>query len=377
MWKRVILTVGILVLLLESKSSAEVRNKSEEKNTVTEEILDNIEFDEIDRSMENSMLSFREIVTKLLQGEQPLSADKLKDVLFSLFWGEIDQNRKHMIYLSIIIIFSALFINFSHVLPNAQVSENSFYIFYLLMIMELMQSFLDCSGVVSDALLTLMDFMNALVPSYLLTVTFANGSLTAGYFYEVVLLVIFLVERVFLKALLPLIKASLVIGFFNFLSKEDILSALSELFGTIVKWAEKSLFALVLGVNVVQGMVSPASDAIKRQMAGRAAEAIPGIGTTIHSVTDIMIGSGMVIKSVVGGAALVVLVIICLIPVFKLVVIYFMYKLLEALFQPIMDRRLQGGLKILENGIEMLMGLLILTMALFFITVAVVTRVKM
>ena len=377
MWKRVILTVGILVLLLESKSSAEVRNKSEEKNTVTEEILDNIEFDEIDRSMENSMLSFREIVTKLLQGEQPLSADKLKDVLFSLFWGEIDQNRKHMIYLSIIIIFSALFINFSHVLPNAQVSENSFYIFYLLMTMELMQSFLDCSGVVSDALLTLMDFMNALVPSYLLTVTFANGSLTAGYFYEVVLLVIFLVERVFLKALLPLIKASLVIGFFNFLSKEDILSALSELFGTIVKWAEKSLFALVLGVNVVQGMVSPASDAIKRQMAGRAAEAIPGIGTTIHSVTDIMIGSGMVIKSVVGGAALVVLVIICLIPVFKLVVIYFMYKLLEALFQPIMDRRLQGGLKILENGIEMLMGLLILTMALFFITVAVVTRVKM
>ena len=119
MWKRVILTVGILVLLLESKSSAEVRNKSEEKNTVTEEILDNIEFDEIDRSMENSMLSFREIVTKLLQGEQPLSADKLKDVLFSLFWGEIDQNRKHMIYLSIIIIFSALFINFSHVLGSS------------------------------------------------------------------------------------------------------------------------------------------------------------------------------------------------------------------------------------------------------------------
>ena len=62
---------------------------------------------------------------------------------------------------------------------------------------------------------------------------------------------------------------------------------------------------------------------------------IPGIGNIAGSVTDVVLGSSVLIKNGIGVAALVVIVLICLMPLVKLGVLMMLLELAAALLQPV------------------------------------------
>ena len=75
---------------------------------------------------------------------------------------------------------------------------------------------------------------------------------------------IFLIQVIFLKAVLPAIQAYVIIQLINFLHKEDFLSKLADLLETILEWTLKTITALVIGMELIQNMISPALDSLKR-----------------------------------------------------------------------------------------------------------------
>ena len=72
-------------------------------------------------------------------------------------------------------------------------------------------------------------------------------------------------------------------------------------------------------------------------------------------------------------AALIVLVLICLIPLMKLAVIMAAYYVLAAVLQPVSDERITECLSGMGNGVKLLFQAVFTMLVLFFLTIALTT----
>lgn len=191
-------------------------------------------------------------------------------------------------------------------------------------------------------------------------------------FYNLALLLIYLVELVILNFLIPFVQVYIVVKVMNNLSEEEYLSKFAELCETIISWILKTFLAGVVGLNIVQGLLSPAIDSLKRSVVGKSAEAIPVVGDAIGGVTEVVLATAVVIKNGIGVVGAVICVGICLIPIVQMGVVTFLYKLIAAMIQPVSDKRIVGCISSIADGSQMLLRIIFTTGVLFLLTIAIV-----
>ena len=151
------------------------------------------------------------------------------------------------------------------------------------------------------------------------------------------------------------------------------MSKLAELIEYLVGWMTKSLLAAVIGLNVIQGMITPAVDSLKRGVLSKGVEALPAIGDAIGGVTEVILGTAVLMKNGIGAAGAIICICICAVPVFHIFVMTVLYKLVAALIQPVSDRRIVGCLSAVGDGSSLLLKMVFMTGILFLLTIAIVT----
>ena len=174
-----------------------------------------------------------------------------------------------------------------------------------------------------------------------------------------------------LSALLPAVYIYLLMELVNHLTREEFLSRMAELLKNIIAWSLKTIVGALVGLQMIQRLISPALDALKRTAVGRTAGAIPGIGNVINGVTEMVLGSAVLVKNSLGAAAAVILLLLGLSPVIRLGISTVFYQFLAALVQPVADRRMVGCLHTMGESIGMLLKLLLTVEVLFLLTIAI------
>lgn len=369
----------IVVLLLGLSFSGKVMAEEPDMTKGSqEELLGEFDFGEINDVLEDifpeEKLDFGDLVSELVSGDMKGAASMTVDLVKDKLFYEIRSNKESMVHILLIAVIAAVFTNFSSVFQNQQISETGFYILYILLMTVCITSFQVIMQSVSDSLNILLTFMKILGPVYFLGVAFAAGSVSAVAFYNLVLLLIFVVELLILNFLIPLIHVEIMINILNNLSQEDYLSKMGELLHTVISWTLKTMLACVVGMNVIQGLLSPAIDSLKHSVVTRSAEAIPGIGDALGGVAEVVLGTAVLIKNGIGVAGAVICVIICLVPVLQIAVMALMYKLAAALIQPVSDKRIVGCISSIGDGCQLVLRMVFTTGVLFLLTIAVVAQ---
>ena len=368
----------------ESQAEEETGNQNEEaleeellreQEESQEALLEGLELGEMQEAV-NELLgeetfSVREALERILAGEEVFSIDFLLETGKNFICDHLLADRVVLFQVVLLVLLAALFANFTNVFSGSQAGEASFYLVYMLLLALLIHSFRSLSAGLSGSLEDLTAFMQALMPSYFLAVTAASGAATAMVFYEMVLGVIFLIQTLLLKAVIPGIQAYVVIQLINYLHKEDFLSKLAELLKTVLEWSLKTITAVVIGMELIQNMISPALDSLKRDALGKTAAAIPGIGNVIDGATEVALGTAVLIRNCLGATGILILVILGLPPVIKLAGTVLAYKLLAALLQPVSDKRMTGCLWAMGEGCRLLLKVLLTVELLLLITIAV------
>lgn len=364
--------------------ATEIRDKDEQaelQKEAEETIWKEFEFSEIEDLLDDifpeKKTDFQDLIKKMLSGQTEPSLQVIGEMISDQFFYEWKSSKAGMVHILLIVIVAAVFTNFSNVFQNQQISEISFYVLYLLLITIGLNSFRILIVSASENLERLIGFMKVLGPVYFLAVAFAAGSSTSILFYNLVLLLIYLVELVILNFLIPFVQVYIVIKVMNNLSEEDYLSKFAELCETVIAWTLKTLLAGVTGVNIIQGLLSPAIDSLKRSVVGRSAEAIPVVGDAIGGVTEVMLGTAVLIKNGIGVAGALVCIGICLVPIIQMAVVTLLYKLIAAMIQPVSDKRIVGCISSIADGSQMLLRIIFTTGVLFLLTIAVVTATTM
>lgn len=347
----------------------------EENENIDVSMLDEVDFTELDKVLAEQGITeefeFRELTERVINGEE-IDKKWLFDSMKNVFLGEVNQSRGYMVQIILLITAFALLYNFSNVFQNAAVTDISFYIVYMILLALLMKSFSLMGGIIHEALRVMLDFMTALVPAFSLTIVLSTGSVTALGFHQLTLLVLYIIENVLMHVVVPAVHIYIILELLNHLTREEMISKMADLLKLAVEWILKFLFTLVIGINVVQGLLGPVIDAFKSGTFSKAASLIPGIGNSIKGATEILIGSGIIIKNGVGVAGIIIILVLCLAPMLKVGIMMLLYKVSAAVIQPIADKRLIGCVSGMGEGARLLGKVLIMANVMLLLTFALV-----
>lgn len=345
------------------------------QSQVEKGILSELDVEEIDTVLGDifpeKKTTFLEVLQALLDGKETISPELLVDYLTDSLFYVVKENRQVLLYLLLLIIVASVFSNFSNVFQNRQIAQIGFYMVYILLITLCLRGFQLTVSQVSESLENLTVFMKVLGPSYFLSMAIATGSASSIAFYSLVIFLIYLVDLLILNVMLPLIHVCLMVQILNFLSDEEILSKSAELLETVIGWILKTLLACVTGVGIVQGLLGPAMDAVKRSAFARGTQMIPGVGDIIGGTAEVILGTAVLIKNGIGVAGAVFVTGICLVPLINMGLLTLMYRGMAAVIQPISDKRIVEAVNSVGKGYQMLLRVVFTTGVLFLITIAV------
>lgn len=341
---------------------------------IQQEMLEDMELEEVEQAVDDLLeadISFTDMIGKMIQGGQALDISVWKETIGEVFIDTLGIQKKACIHILLLALLASVFSNLSRVFQNQQIGEISFYMIYLLLFVLLLKTFDGFSSQIRNVLTGIVEFMRALQPSYYLAMTAATGISTAAVFYQMIIFIIYLAEKIILKMLLPGIRIYMLMELINYLTREEFLSKMTELLKSAVLWILKTMVGIILGIQLIQRLISPAVDALKRTVLGKTAGAIPGLGNIFTGITEMVLGSAVLIKNCLGAAAVIIMLLTAIPPIVRLGVSSVFYQFIAALVQPVTDKRMVGCIHTMGESIGMLLKLLITVEILFLLTVTI------
>lgn len=372
----VLLVFGLGTRIVEAEENEDSPQNDLLQEEVQDALLSEFDFQGIEENLEKMFpqekITFSDVVSAMMSGDMAETVRMFFRFLGDQLAYEFNYNRRSLVYVLLVALTAAVFSNFAGAFKSRQISDISFYIMYMLLITLCLTSFRTAASGLEDRLTMLVDFMRVLCPSYFLAVAFASGSVTSLFFYNVILFLIYVVELVIVRFLLPVVNIYIMVLILGNLTGEDFLSEFAGLIRKIVTWTLKTLLICVVSVNVIQGLLAPAIDAVKRSALTRTAEALPWVGNAVGGAAEIVLGTAVLIKNGIGMAGAVIAVSICAVPVLQMLIMAFMYKLAAALVQPVSDKRITACISGVSEGYEIMVRVIFTTGMLFLLTIAIV-----
>lgn len=370
------------VLAVEKDSfEAEILKTDEAEENYLDVWMGELDFGEVDELVETELfpeqrepIRFSGLVEEMLtEGLANFDYTRILEWARDALLYEVQVNQKLLIQVVLLAVGFSVIKNFSGVFREAYISDICFLFVYGVLAVLLLQSFQTYGEIAETVLQQNVDFMKALVPTFCISMVFASGVESSAGFYQLAFLVIYLIQWLFLKVLIPCIHIYIIMELFNHFFEDEKFANLTELLKGAVNWGMKSAGVLVLGMNVVQGLIAPAKDRLTSGTVSKAAAVIPGVGNVVSGIGELLLGSGILIKNCVGVAALVVLVAIGVMPILKIALLSVMYKVSAAVVEPVSDKRIAGCLKGMAEGGMLYLKLVLYCLALSFVTIALTT----
>lgn len=347
-----------------------------EINTYLEEIVNALDFQLLNEFLNEHMrikMDVRELIREIsINGLEALNKENITQLFFDTIFYEVSIARPIFVK---ILLFAILFSLIHRLLVSKKtyVSNMGFLLIYTTLMVLLMQSFFLVRDIAMEGMNGILTFLQALIPTFTMAMVFTGNMVSGGVTYEIAFFFIYLMEFLMKHILSPMIHVFILVLFLNHLFEEDKLSKLAEFMEKVIGIILKGAFGAVIGLGVVQSLLTPMKDRIASNVMLSGVSSIPGIGGALGSVGEIILSCGMLIKNSVGIIGLILLFIIAVIPVLKIGCFWVMYHLLSILLQPVADIRLVECVSGVARGCDLYLKLILYSMLLFFVLISMVT----
>ena len=232
---------------------------------------------------------FRELVKSLMLADANTDKQELfRQILRSAF-GDVEEGRQVFVQILLLTAACAFLQNFINVFENSQISKTGFYLYFLLLMGLLLRSYLLIHGILEGVLDQVISFMEALLPAFCMTMVFCSQQVAAVGFYQLSLIVIYLIERVLLYVVIPAIHVYVVLQMLNCMTAGKLISRMTALLKRGLIWVMRLLLAGVTGMNVIERMIAPSVDNLKKMSVTQTISMIPGLGNTAQAVGNIFL----------------------------------------------------------------------------------------
>lgn len=277
---------------------------SEKQQEAQEKLLEGLELGQMQEAV-NELLgeetfNIRESLAFVLKEGRLFSKEGVKEIGKAFLKSHLSVQKQMVVQILLLVLAASLFSNFANAFGKGQTGEVSFYVVYLLLLV-LLYSYLWQYG--------RWNFQKParVCPFYESTdsILFSGSHCRCRFCQRHGVLRNRAAGHLSGTGRAAEADSSgnhayVLISMINFIHKEELLSRMAELFKTLLEWGLNGCTAFVIGMQVIQNMISPAVDSLKRDMLGKAAAAIPGVGNAIDGVTEVALGTAVLIRNSLG-----------------------------------------------------------------------------
>lgn len=314
---------------------------------------------------------FEQIVEKMIEGGERISVKNGMGIMGNILAEQIKGHGQTIGYLVLLIISAAVLSTIARAFRSRQISAMGFYMIYLLMFMIMMRSFGVCYALAEGVVTDLVDFMKVLMPAYLMAAAVSSYTASAAVYYEIFLMLIYYLQKLVAVVVLPAIRCYVLFTLAGNLGEVDFFSKGRKSLKKAILFLLKAMIGVTAGLQMIQGMITPAVDELKHTMLSKGVSSLGQMGNVAQNITDMMLGSGALLKNGIGAAAAVMIVTICLIPAVQVGCYVVFYHVLAAAAEPVSDVKITGAIEDVADGIGLLARLLLTVGVMFLLSIAI------
>ncbi|KYH35689.1 stage III sporulation protein AE precursor [Clostridium tepidiprofundi DSM 19306] len=306
-------------------------------------------------------------------GESGVTFSKVIKYLSKYLFIEIGSTIKFIGILIIISIICVLLNNLQNILSDGEITNIAYFACYSMIIIILAKSFYIGIDLAKSTIITLTNFMAALMPVLMMLLASVGGFTQAASMDPIIIGVTSIGARIFVDFVIPLAIMSFVTVFVNNISSDYKISRLSKLLNQVVLWTQGIIMTIFVGVISVRGIVSQTIDQVTLKTAKFAVDSfVPIIGKSISDAIATVAGYSLLLKSALGVLGLFLIIIIVLLPILKLLIMAILYKLTAALLEPISDSKIIKCIDSAGDSLILIMSCVISISIMSFIMIAIV-----
>ena len=316
-------------------------------------------------------INFRELMELLLAGDIFGVGRRFFEMIVTGIGMEMESMRTALVTILVVGMVATMVSQLTGVFTQKQTSEMSFFIFYLFMSTILLKVFGTVLELARGALERILEFMRIILPTYLIVVTSAGGTITAGAYKSICLGLCVLVEYVLLNGILPGICAYIVLVILNGIHEGGRFTLIIDFAKKGILLGLKAALLVLTGTSVLQSMITPTLDANGKNVLRKVVSSLPGVGNVTENVYELMLGSAVVIKNCTSVLFLFLLLLIGVSPLLYMYGIGVLVDLLAAFLGVMGDGKMVKLIHDVAGGIFLLVRTVGCALLLFLLSISI------
>ncbi len=380
---KIIIIALTLVFIFPTYSKMESQISNNTVQIDENEILNQEEIFGISSFIQNSKqytgnffddIDIGEILNSAIKGE--IDNTTIYKKILNKLGNEVQTGIKSLACILAIIIIHSILKSISESLENDSVSKLIYYVQYIAIITIIMGNFSDIINLVKETTTNLIGFMNTLIP-VLISLMLYTGSITTTSILEpIILFMINFIGNLIQDILIPVILIITSISIISKISDRVQINKISKFLKSSTVWLLGTILTIFVGVVSLEGTLSSSVDGITAKTAKAiVSSAVPVVGKILGDVVDSVLGCGVILKNAVGFVGVIIIIGICILPILKLTVLTFSYKLVASVSEVIADDKIVKLLDEIADIFKILLAILVSIM--FMVIIGTTLLIKM
>lgn len=303
-------------------------------------------------------IDISEILNSAIKGEVDNSTIYKK--ILSLLGTEVQTGIKSLVSILVIIIIHSILKSISESLENDNISKLIYYVQYIAIVTIIMSNFSDIINLVKETTLNLIGFMNTLIPVLISLMLYTGSVATTSILEPIILFMINFIGNLVQDILIPMILIITSISIISKISDKVQIEKISKFLKSSTTWFLGLILTIFVGVVSLEGTLASSVDGITAKTAkSLVSSAVPVVGKILGDVVDSVLGCGVILKNAVGFLGVIIIVGICILPILKLAVLTFSYKLVASVSEVIADSKIVKLLDEIADIFKILLAILV------------------
>ncbi len=299
-----------------------------------------------------------DILNSAIKGD--IDNSKIYKKILNSLGKEVQTGIKSLVSILVIIIIHSILKSISESLENDNISKLIYYVQYIAIVTIIMGNFSDIINLVKETSTNLVGFMNTLIP-VLVSLMLYTGSLTTTSVLEpIILFMINFIGNLIQDILIPIVLIITSISIISKISDKVQIDKISKFLKSSTVWLLGLILTVFVGIVSLEGTLSSSVDGITAKTAKAiVSSAVPVVGKILGDVVDSVLGCGVILKNAVGFVGVIIIVGICILPILKLTVLMFSYKLIAGISEVIADAKIVKLLDEISDIFKILLAILV------------------
>lgn len=340
-----------------------------------EKLLAFFNFDELNSFLDGILnrehIGVEDLLQELITGDISSFAGLFQKYIHEVFFGNLEQCRELFLGIMLLGIFAIVLGSMSDLFKSSQIAVFSRYFVFMFVSLLLLKCFVNSYESAKLLLGEMEDFIGALMPVFCIALGMANGTVTAAAHYELQFLLLFLVEKVMITVLLPLVQVYCILHVMNQLPEGNRFGGILSLIKKVIMFVTKGSLFVSIGGSLFQAALMPAIDSLRNKVFLKTVSLFPGLGDYAGAIGEMVLQGATLIKNSVGIIGIFVLLLMCVRPVLITLMYGCMIRLASALLQISGEKKFTGHIWKMADSFFMLARIQFFGGGIFFVSIAV------